>query len=714
MPLHLSARVTAFFLASLAGMAHAQPAPPDSPGHSQESGTLAEVSVSGQNEAGTGYAGKRRQTAATRTDTPLIETPQSVRVISQPFMQELGATQLDDVVDYVSGVSRLNDFGGAWDNYAIRGFSNTDGGSLLNGFASSRGYGPRRDAASIERIEFLKGPASALYGSSEPGGTLNVVTKKPQFIPALRMQAQAGTKGFGRVTLDATGPLGQGAGAHRFAYRLNAAAEDSASRTTLVNSRKYVIAPAFTWVIGADTVLNYEAEFIRARTPLDRGLILVNGNPQALPDSRYLGEPGTPNMRQSGNTHQLTLERHFSPGWRWRVGASHRRTGREGWAAELIGALQRDGRTLTRRNSWRSLPARDASVQVEVEGKLRTGHIGHTMLAGLEAAHLHTETDLAYSNLQAWPYAIDIHAPVYGQPAAPVVRSTAQTDRQRATGFFVQDQLDLNDKWKLLLGLRADRFRQEQTNRLRSRTQTQRHSAISPRAGITYMLTPDSSVYVSYGRSFRPNSGVNARGAAFEPQKGAVWEAGLKWQTPDQRLAASVAAFDIRKTNVLTRDPHDANFSIATGRVRSRGLEADAAGSITPHWRLSANLAWMNTKVDRDNNPALQGKRLAGIPRVSGSLLLMHESALPGGSRYGVGGGLTHVGQRTGNATDSYRLAGYTIVSLHAWWQITPAARLRLDALNLFDKRYTAASWSSMAVLPGMRRRFIAGVQMSF
>lgn len=167
MPLHLSARVTAFFLASLAGMAHAQPAPPDSPGHSQESGTLAEVSVSGQNEAGTGYAGKRRQTAATRTDTPLIETPQSVRVISQPFMQELGATQLDDVVDYVSGVSRLNDFGGAWDNYAIRGFSNTDGGSLLNGFASSRGYGPRRDAASIERIEFLKGPASALYGSSE-------------------------------------------------------------------------------------------------------------------------------------------------------------------------------------------------------------------------------------------------------------------------------------------------------------------------------------------------------------------------------------------------------------------------------------------------------------------------------------------------------------------------------------------------------------------
>lgn len=710
---HPFARAAALFLASLAGAhipAHAQTPAAD------EGGTLSEVSVSSQSEAGTGYAGKRRQTAATRTDTPLIETPQSVRVISQPLMQELGATQLDDVVDYVSGVTRLNDFAGMWDNHAIRGFSNTDGGSLLNGFASARGYGPKRDAATIERIEFLKGPASALYGSSEPGGTLNVVTKKPQFTPAWRVQAQAGTKGFGRVTLDATGPLGSAdtASAQRLAYRLNLAAEDGASRTTLVNNRKYVIAPALAWVINANTVFNYEAEFLRVRTPLDRGLILVGGNPLALPDNRYLGEPGTPNMRLHGNTHQATLEHHFSPDWRLRAGVSHRRTGLEGWAAELTGSLQRDGRTLTRRNSRRSLPAVDVSAQAEVEGKLRTGGIRHTVLAGLEASRLHTEMDLSYSNLQAFPYAIDIYNPDYGQTAPPVVRSTMQTDRQRATGLFVQDQMDLTAQWKLLAGLRLDRFRQEQINRLRGTSQKQTHSAASPRLGVNYMITPNSSVYASYGRSFRPNSGTDAQGAPFDPQEGAVWELGVKWQSPDERLVASAAAFDIRKTNVLTRDPDNPNFSIAAGRVRSRGLEADVAGQITPHWRISGNFAVMNAKVDRDNNLALQGKRLAGIPRVSGSLLVMHENALPGGSRYGLGAGLTHVGERTGNATDTYRLRAYTTASLHAFWQYSPNVRLRLDARNIFDKRYTAASWNNMTVLPGMRRQITAGVQMSF
>ncbi|MBF9265276.1 Plug domain-containing protein, partial [Paracidovorax cattleyae] len=143
--------------------------------HAQEpapapAATLQEVRVQDATD-GSGYQGAQRQTAATRTDTPLIETPQAVRVVPRQLIEDLGATRLADTVDFVSGVTRMNDFGGTWDNYAIRGFSNTEGGSLLNGFASGRGYGPQRDAATIERVEFLKGPAAALYGSSEPGGT---------------------------------------------------------------------------------------------------------------------------------------------------------------------------------------------------------------------------------------------------------------------------------------------------------------------------------------------------------------------------------------------------------------------------------------------------------------------------------------------------------------------------------------------------------------
>lgn len=659
-----------------------------------------------------GYQGAQRNTAATRTDTPLIETPQSVRVVPQQLMEDLGATRLADTVDFVSGITRLNDFGGTWDNYAIRGFSNTDGGQLLNGFASNRGYGPQRDVVSVERIEFLKGPAGALYGSSEPGGTLNVVTKKPQFTAAHKAGVQVGARGFRRATLDTTGPLG--ASVSDMAYRLNVAAEDGASRTPLVDNRKMVVAPALTWNLGASTVLNYEAEFIRIRTPLDRGIVQVRGNVGALPSDRYLGEPGRPNLHVNGDTHQLTLDHDLGQGWRTRVGASYRETDLYGAAVDLNGALAADGRTLTRRDSWRSLPARDASLQAEVEGKLRTGSLAHTVLAGVETWHLSAAQNIRYSSLASQPFAIDIHNPVYNQPVGNLTPGFDLVDRTRATGVFVQDQIDLTEQWKLLAGVRFDRFHQDSENRLAATRQVQDHSAATPRIGITYLIDTNTSLYASAGRSFRPNAGTDENGRAFEPQKGQALELGAKWQSADQRLNAGVALFDIRKTNVLTRSPTNANFSIAAGEVQSRGLELDMAGQIDAHWRMTANLAYTDTEVTRDNNAALRGKRLLNVPRVSAGLFAIREDQAPWGGRYGVGGGLVHVGERTGTATDTYRLPAYTTARITGYWQIDKRTRLTLDVHNLFDKTYYTASWGALTVIPGLGRQVVAGVQVLF
>ncbi|MFN7152051.1 MAG: TonB-dependent siderophore receptor [Acidovorax sp.] len=669
---------------------------------------LSEVQVR-DTSATQGYQGAQRNTAATRTDTPLIDTPQSVRVVPQQLMEDLGATRLADTVDYVSGITRLNDFGGTWDNYAIRGFSNTDGGQLLNGFASNRGYGPQRDVSSVERIEFLKGPAAALYGSSEPGGTLNVVTKKPQFTPAHKAGVQVGTRGYRRATLDTTGPLNADV-----AYRLNVAAEDGASRTDLVDNRKMVVAPAITWNLSPNTVLNYEAEFIRIRTPLDRGIVQVNGNVGALPRDRYLGDPSRDNLHVNGDTHQVTLDHDLGQGWRTRVGASYRETDLYGSAVDLTGTLQADGRTLTRRDSWRSLPARDASLQGEVEGKLQVGGLTHTVLAGVETWRLTAAQDIRYSSLASQPFAIDIYNPVYNQPVGNLTPGFDLVDRTRATGVFVQDQIDLSAKWKLLAGVRFDRFHQDSENRLAATRQVQEHSAATPRIGLTYLVNPNTSVYASAGRSFRPNAGTDESGKAFDPQKGQALELGAKWQSADQRLNASVALFDIRKTNVLTRSPTNANFSIAAGEVQSRGLELDVAGQIDTHWRMTANMAYTDTEVTRDNNPALLGKRLMNVPRVSAGLFAIREDQAPWGGRYGVGGGLVHVGERTGTATDTYRLPAYTTARITGYWQIDKRTRLTLDVHNLFDKTYYTASWGALTVIPGLGRQVVAGVQVAF
>lgn len=688
------------------------PAEASAPGaQAPATATLQEVQVRDAGDGAQGYQGAQRNTAATRTDTPLIETPQAVRVVPRQLIEDLGARRLADTVDFVSGVTRMNDFGGTWDNYAIRGFSNTEGGSLLNGFASGRGYGPQRDAATIERVEFLKGPAAALYGSSEPGGTLNVVTKKPQFTAAHSAGLQIGTLGLRRATLDTTGPITQ-----NLAYRLNVAAEDGTSRTNLVDNRKYVVAPAFAWTLGADTVLQYEAEIIRIRTPLDRGVVQVNGNALALPADRFLQEPDRGNLHVNGDTHQVTLDHDLGGGWRTRLGGTYRETELYGNAVDFgtgqIGLLAANGRTLARTDSWRTLPSRDVSVQAEVEGKFSTGGLRHTVLAGLESWRLYMGQDIRYS---AQKYPIDIYDPVYGTvPRGPLVQGYLQDDRLRASGLFLQDQIDLTPRWKLMAGLRFDRFHQDFVNWMANARQNQQHSSATPRVGLSYMVTPDSSVYVSYGRSFRPNAGADAAGNAFDPQEGKAWEAGAKWQSPDQRLNASVAVFDIRKTNVLTRDPANGNFSVAAGEVRSRGIEADVAGRLDAHWRLTANAAFTDTEVLRDNNPALVGKRLLGIPRVSAGVFAIREDRLASGGRYGVGAGLVHVGERTGTATDTYRLPAYTTARLTGYWQIDPRTRLTLDVNNLFDKHYAAASWNAIAVIPGLGRQVVAGVQVKF
>ncbi len=675
--------------------------------------TLQEVRVQDASDAATGYQGAQRNTAATRTDTPLIETPQAVRVVSKQLIEDLGATRLADTVDFVSGVTRLNDFGGTWDNYAIRGFSNTEGGSLLNGFASGRGYGPQRDMATVERVEFLKGPAAALYGSSEPGGTLNIVTKKPQFTASHKAGLEVGTLGMRRATLDTTGPISP-----HLAYRLNVAAEDGASRTSLVDNHKYVVAPAFAWTLGDSTVLQYEAEFIRIRTPLDRGTIQVNGNALALPADRFLQEPDRGSLHVNGDTHQLTLDHDLGSGWRTRVGASYRETELYGNAVDFgtgqIGLLGADRRTLSRTDSWRSLPSRDASLQAELEGKFITGGLRHTVLAGVESWRLYMGQNIRYSPAK---YPIDIYNPTYGNvPRGPLVQGYLQEDRLRATGLFLQDQIDLNSRWKLMAGLRFDRFNEDFVNWMTNARQKQQHSAATPRVGLNYMVTPDSSVYVSYGRSFRPNAGTDAAGNSFDPQEGKVWEAGAKWQSADHRLNASMAVFDIRKTNVLTRDPNPNNgsFSVAAGEVRSRGLEADVAGQLDAHWRLTANAAYTDTEVLRDNDKTLLGKRLLGIPRVSGGLFAIREDRLASGGRYGVGGGLVYVGERTATANDAYRLPGYTTARVTAYWQIDPRTRLTLDVHNLFDRHYATASWAAITVMPGLGRQVVAGLQHSF
>jgi len=641
---------------------------------------------------------------ATRTDTPLREVPQAVRIMTAQQIEDLGALRLADTVDFVSGITRLNDFGGTWDNFGIRGFSSTDMGFLVNGFPGSRGYNPRRDTATVERFEFLKGPASAIYGSSEPGGTINIVTKKPQFTQKNVAEFSVGSSGLKRATLDTTGPLGKSV-----AYRLNVMSEEGDTRSNLLSNRRSLIAPAIAWVIDKDTMLNYEGEFLQSSTPLDRGLINVRGVLGTLPRDRVLNEPSDGNMNMTSNTHQLTLDRTLSENWRARFGASYKESTFDGYYTEAD-SLAADNRTLNRRRTWRQLPSRDVSFQAELEGKFNTGSIGHTVLFGTEASRLWMNTEI----LRSANTPIDIYNPVYSTALPALITRTSSSDEyQRVKAVFVQDQISLSPQWKLLGGLRWDQYNQTVRNRVPTvSSSSQQQSAVSPRTGITYQPNDWSSYYISAGKSFRGNSGTDINGKAFDPQHSTAYEAGVKLQTPDERLGATFAVYDITKTNVLTSSDV-AGFSVAAGEVKSTGFEADVFGQINTHWRVSGNFSWDDARVTKDKTLAA-GTRLTNIPAFSAGLLAMREDALANGSRFGLGGGVNYVGNRSGNTADTYTLPAYATVKLLSYWQINKAVRLSVDVHNLFNRNYYAGSWGNLYVIPGTERSVVGRLKMNF
>ncbi|BEP64898.1 pseudopaline transport outer membrane protein CntO (plasmid) [Variovorax sp. V213] len=707
-PLPLAFAVAALF---------AGPAVAQSSGAGPEAAQLSTVEVVGRTESGAYHAD---EAAGAKTDLPLRELPQSVRVVSRQAIDDLGATRLDDVLDYVGGVSRQNNFGGLWDNFAIRGLpgnENTGMATLLNGFSSNRGFNAPRDLAGVERIEFLKGTAAALYGSSEPGGTLNIVSKRPLWKAAHSVEGYLGSHGLKRGAFDSTGPIGE-----NFAYRLNVAVEDRESFRDHVSARREVIAPAFTWKLGRDTVLEYSGEFLRHATPLDRGVVAVGNRLGAIPRSRFLGEPADGDVTVENQTHQFILSHEWNSAWRSRLGLSYRNTSLNGFSTEAS-ALGANNATLTRQRRFRDFDSNDIALQAELQGTIRTGAVEHELLFGLESFRFSMDSIMLRANpTAARPYAIDIYNPVYGQLQPVPGRNTDTLEHQRNTAFYMQDAIKLAPEWRLVAGVRVDNYRQSLENRIAGTTARQDPSSTSPRIGLSWLPTPQWTFYANAGRSFRPNVGSDVAAQGFEPETGRALELGAKWESTDRRMGATAALFDIRKRNVLTSDPVNAGYSTAAGEILSRGFEFDFAGQLTTNWRLNASLVLNDVEITKDNTLAIGG-RLLNVPRANGSVLAVYENAFANGQRYGIGGGVTHVGKRLGQArtqadakaaTPSFELPSYTTAKLVAYWRINSALRVTLDVDNLFDSTYYASSYSRLWVTPGTARTITVGLQAKF
>ena len=667
-------------------------------------------------------------TGAMKTDTPVRDMAQSVRVLSAEVLEDAGITKLAGALEMSSGIAKQSNFGGVWDSYAMRGFTgdpNFGSDYMVNGFNYSRGYNGVRDSANTASVEILKGPASALYGRGEPGGTVNITTKKPLFVPEYTLGLSGGSYGTMRATADLTGPISS-----EIAFRLNASHEKADSYRDHVSSERTLVSPSFLWMLGEDTTISYELEYSKQEATFDRGVVAINGQLGVVPRSRFLGEPGDgPHViKTTGN--QIFVQHYFNDDWSIQTGVSYRESSIQGISTEVstlgdgFTFLRPDGRSVVRQRRSRDNSALDVSGRFEVLGRVRGAGMQHNLLFGVDA-YKFTDDRLQFRVRRLASQDIDLYNPVYGNapPAFPAAPLTATHEEQRSKSVYAQDQIDLAAQWKLLLGVRYDKYDQSLLDHNTAKTVEQSLSATTPRAGLVYQPSKTVSLYATASKSFRPNSGVSFEKQSFPAEKGKSGEVGAKYDSADGKISSTLAIYKISKNNVLTPDPRDPNnASIAAGEVQSKGVEFDLGGEIAAGLRLSAAYAFTDAKVTEDNAAAtgvsLVGRQLPNVPRHSANLLLVQSFKL-GGEAATAGVGLNYVGEREGsvapvNPVDLFQLPAYTTVKLIGSYAIGKAWKLSLDVDNVFDKTFYSSSYAQWWVYPGNGRKFTLAAQYKF
>ncbi|MBW4591972.1 MAG: TonB-dependent siderophore receptor [Brasilonema angustatum HA4187-MV1] len=617
--------------------------------------------------------------SATRTDTDTRDIPQSIQAIPQTVIKDQQITRIIDATRNVSGVSPLAGFGGIFDDYTIRGFSSYN--ILRNGFKTTNifSYG-----ANVERVEVLKGPASVLYGQFEPGGVVNYVTKQPLSNPYYAAEFTAGSFSFYRGSVDFSGPLTND---KKLLYRLNVAYENSGSFRDFNDYDIFSVSPVITYKPSENTILNFEYEYGRRRGGFDRGFPPTSPVFLTLPISRNLGEPSDFNNvdYQRGT---LTLDHRFSDSLQLRSGVSIQSSlNNDAYANIGGGTFEADGRSLQREYGGdRDRPIEDYSWQTDLIGKFNTGSIAHQLLLGLE---LSRNTDVDY-NFAGDIASLDIFNPIYGARPTNIRLSGLYDNRIDTIGIYLQDQVALLSNLKLLVGGRYD-FVDSVNSVTRGDGNTTRSEfndgAFSPRVGLVYQPIEPISLYASYSRSFVPNNSRTASGEALEPSRGTQYEIGIKSELFDRRLSATLAAYDITKTNIPTQDPNDINSVIAVGEVKSRGIELDVAGEILPGWKIIASGYLNDAFVSEDNDPTIKGQRLQNTAYHGASLWTTYE--IQKGDLQGLqfSAGLFFVGSRIANQSDPFTLPSYVrtdaaISYKHDNW------RAALNFKNIFDVKY--------------------------
>lgn len=703
------------------------------------------MAVSGVNEVvDIEAAAPRTATTATKTQAPLFDTPVAVTLVPRELLDQQKATSLRDALQNVSSVQATVP-GSAGNQFIIRGFSS--GGVVMRdsqNAVTAAGFRTDFDDYNIDRVEVLKGPASVLFGRTQPGGVINMVTAAAQAKPSISVEQRLGSFDQRRTVVHATGPVDAN---KTLLVRVDAVFEDSNSfREFAVQGRKG-INPRVTWRPTAATDLTVSYERIRMDYKFDGGQIGIGGGPADLPVGRALFlDPAKP----TDFFNQAYTSTNFSHrfGTHWTVRHRYLYSYRDSTDVELNALsgttpLKADGRTMQRSIFSQISDTGLHSTNLELLGDIRTGAIRHQTLIGFDFLRDFTNYsaaglfNTAATTLPALD--IDVFAPTYSL-SSDVFNQTLDFAANgvhnysvfwnKNRGLYVQDQLTLPGRVHVLLGGRYDWANTARGNgasipAASSAWQSAiRHDEkFSPRGGIVYQPTKWLGAYTSYSQSFGTNNGVSTTGEIFPPQIGTQVEGGLKTEWLQGRLSSTLAIFQLKQTNLLianlaTADPTDV---ILAGDRRSRGVELDLLGTLAKN--LTANVSYAYTPkawVEGDNPPSqggVAGNSLANVARQRGSIWLSYAAHADSGRPIRIGFGTVFAAKRFADIQNTIALPGYTRIDGSLGYTV-PAGRSRLtvqvNARNLFNTKYYEYAGGRTSIYPGTPRALVVTAGFSY
>jgi iron complex outermembrane receptor protein len=673
-------------------------------------------------------------TSATKTDTPIMNTPVSIQVVPRQVISDQQAVVIEEAVRNVSNVFTMPYVGlqGGWHIRGFLDYAYYQDGVKVNPFAAL----PPRDTVDVQQVEVVKGPASILYGRIEPGGFVNITTKRPETTPHYEIQQLFGSWSQYRTLLNATGPLNED---KSLLYRFDLAYQNENSFRAGLHDYHIFVAPKIFWQPTEDTSATLYLNFYNGRDGIDTGIpaIYDSSVPKAwnsvasVPRSRNFGSNDASLRTNTDFRIGYNFTHAFDKDWQitQRLDLSFRDIP-EPWIDVLPptasgctpGAcpLYRDAGMLfsTEQTYFGSL---------ELTGRFETFGLAHRLLVGVDGYRRNNDYTYPF-NFGSVP-SIDLFLSPYPTSLTPFASTPDyvghDTYKESWFGAYMQDQVELPYNFHLLMGFRYDAAsnRQHFLTIYPTPSTSDRAfdaDAVKPRVALLWRPLPELSVYGSYVEGFGSPNGVSASRQSVPPEEARQWEAGVKAELLDGRLTATASWFDIVKTNV--RSPIGGFASLiglvqTTGAVQSTGVEFDVQGQLLPEVKVIGSYANLDTRIIADTTNAKVGNRWFGAPRNAGSLWAVYEPDFEPVRGFAFGAGFTARGAVEADSANSFQLPGYTTVDLMSRYSFDYEKQkitFQFNVGNLLDKTYYITSGWLGGFIPGAPRHFRGSVKVEF